>query len=141
MDVSLSDLVTCPRCGPTYGLVLLPHDVAERRVSEGVLGCANCRERYPIAGGVADLRPGGGEAGQASVEPGVGDRESAIRLAALMGLSEVRGVVVVAGPAAIQARELAALLDGVEVVAIDGGDGGSAGVSPVRAQGVIPFRT
>jgi uncharacterized protein YbaR (Trm112 family) len=145
MDVRLSDLLTCPRCGPGHGLILLPGEVRDRRVREGMLGCANCRERYPVAGGVADLRVegsrGAGVWGDAdeNLSGGIGDREEAVRLAALMGLADAVGVVLVAGPAAIHGAELAALVDGVEVVAIDGGAG--PGVSRVLVSDRIPFRT
>lgn len=82
MDVGLSDLLTCPRCGPGYGLVLLPYEASDRRVRTGVLGCANCRERYPVEEGVADLRvpragaggSGGGPDEEFAVEPGRPDR-------------------------------------------------------------------
>lgn len=86
MDVALSDLLTCPRCGPMYGLVLLPYEVSDRRVRSGVLGCANCRERYPVEGGVADLRvavdevgahagsEGGGRAVSSGARRSSGDR-------------------------------------------------------------------
>ena len=69
MELSLTDLVTCPRCGPTYGLILIPDEVRERRVVSGLLGCPNCRERYGVEAGVADLRvtgePVGGRVGGA----------------------------------------------------------------------------
>ena len=144
MDVALSDLLTCPRCGPMYGLVLLPYDVSDRRVRSGVLGCANCRERYPVEDGIADLRMGSdvdtgvqeaGEAGAPStvdvagpegspaatgatapVAGGVGEAPE-VRLAGLMGLAEARGTVLIAGPAVAHAAALDALVEGVEVVA------------------------
>lgn len=151
MDVALSDLLTCPRCGPTYGLVLVPYDVSDRRVRSGVLGCANCRERYPVADGVADLRvgpdvdPGSREAGgtgspstvgatgpagrstgagAAESEPTAGAGEAPeVRLAGLMGLAEARGTVLLAGPAVAHAAALGELVAGIEVVARVEGSG------------------
>lgn len=149
MDVALSDLLTCPRCGPTHGLVLLPHAVADRRVESGVLGCANCRERYPIEDGVADLRV----SGSAGVGPAKGDgpwpaeeegEDAAVRLAGLMGLAEARGAVLVAGPAVDHAEALAALVEGIEVVAVGLPDANplapAPGVSRMRAGPELPFR-
>jgi uncharacterized protein YbaR (Trm112 family) len=52
----LTDHLTCPRCGPTFGLILLAERLSDRRVHEGHLGCPNCRDRYPIRGGFGDLR-------------------------------------------------------------------------------------
>lgn len=136
MNVALSDLLTCPRCGPGYGLVLLPNEVKDRRVASGLLGCANCRERYPVEGGVADLRAG--PALEEMAAGGPSSREAAVRLAALMGLAESRGTVVVAGPASVHAAELSGLVDGVEVVAVDGMPG--PGVSPIRVSETLPLR-
>ena len=57
MNVALVDHLVCPRCGPPNGLLLLAHDVRERRVHEGEFGCPNCRDRFPVTGGFGDLRP------------------------------------------------------------------------------------
>lgn len=163
MDVSLTDLLTCPRCGPTYGLVLLPNEVRDRRVESGVLGCANCRERYPVVGGVVELRSGDaggvgerGDPGAAQVEeavwPGRADREAAVRLAALLGLSDAGGTVVLGGPAAAQAGLLAGLVSDLTVVVLSaadagppvdggvdrGGDGGA--VTHLHVGAVLPLR-
>lgn len=149
MDTALSDLLACPSCGPTYGLVLLPHELADGRVRRGVLGCANCRERYPIEGGVADLRTGGsgpsGGAegpGSSSAGPAVGE-EAPVRLAGLMGLAEARGTVLVAGPGAVHARGIAELVEGVEVVAVVDGEAPPPAdrVSLMRVTEVLPLRS
>lgn len=151
MDTALSDLLVCPGCGPTYGLVLLPHESADRRVWRGVLGCANCRERYPIDEGVADLRVGEREPGPgpaatsepASSDPEPNGGEPAIRLAGLMGLAEARGTVLVAGPAAAHARAVAELVEGVEVVTVIDGEapGPADRVSLMRVTDVLPLRS
>ncbi|MFO7893917.1 MAG: hypothetical protein R6U63_09290 [Longimicrobiales bacterium] len=152
MNVELSDLLTCPRCGPTYGLVLLPYESEDRRVRSGVLGCANCRERYAIEGGVADLRVGDPDPDpdrESDPDPeGEPPAEPAVRLAGLLGLAEARGAVLVAGPEAARAADLSALVEGVEVVAVTDrepgvgpGEAGGGGVSRVRIDRVIPFRS
>lgn len=167
MDVGLSDRLTCPRCGPTYGLVLLPYEVEDRRVRSGVLGCANCRERYAIEEGVGDLRveagdgPGPGAAGgpgkagpaapggvgsaTASVEASGGTLleadDAPVRLAGLMGLAEAQGVALVAGPAAVHAVALSALVEGVEVVVVGAKARAGVGVSELRLTTVLPFRS
>src|SRR5690606_8442394 len=53
MHIVLTDLLTCPRCGPAHGLILVADGLAERRVLDGALGCANCREKYEIRDGAA----------------------------------------------------------------------------------------
>lgn len=142
MLILVTDLLACPRCGPEFGLVLLADRLEERRVLEGRLGCPNCRESYPVRGGVADLRlPGAGA--PAAGEGAPDDPGAAVRLAALMGLAGVRGVALVAGPGARHARAIAALVPEVEVVAVDGAPstGGEPGVSRlVVGEGPLPFR-
>lgn len=73
MNAVLVDHLVCPRCGPPNGLVLLAHDVRDRRVHEGEFGCPNCRDRFPVEGGFGDLRPPPRGAGPGGV---VGDRRS-----------------------------------------------------------------
>ncbi len=165
MDLILTDVLACPRCGPPFGLVLLADAVEERRVLEGVLGCPNCHARYPVRSGLADLRapaevPAAAEGAQpvdeagadpaavAGTEPGSGAAsERAVRLAALMGL-EVGGVfgrhiALLVGPAAALAPVLAALSEELEVVAA--GPPAAAGrpdaprVSRALVSGKLPF--
>ena len=57
MNVVLTDHLVCPRCGPPFGLILLAHEVRDRRVQRGEFGCANCRDRFPVEDGFGDLRP------------------------------------------------------------------------------------
>ena len=125
MHLVLTDRLTCPRCGPDTGLVILSERMEERRVLEGRLGCPNCRTDYPIHQGFADLatessRPGDELAG-ALPETGTARaperaRVRATRLAALLGLAEGRGYVVLVGPGAALAPAMAELLADVEVV-------------------------
>jgi len=142
----LTDHLRCPRCGPEHGLVLLGERIEARRVLEGVLGCANCRERYPVRGGWADLRGAGGRSASAapdreggtalssSREQGGGDdgpagaaedgglaadtRVSVLRLAAQLGVQEGPAFVLVAGVAAEVAAGVAGLVPGLEVVVV-----------------------
>jgi uncharacterized protein YbaR (Trm112 family) len=147
MHILLTDLLSCPRCGPEFGLVLLAERVEERRVLEGRLGCPNCREQYPVRGGELDARlvrdsaavPGGSAAGAR----GVDDAGAAVRLAALLGLADARGTVLIAGPGAALAAEVAALVPELEVVALAAAPGGGTeepGVSRVAAGAGLPFR-
>jgi len=139
MYILLTDLLTCPRCGPEFGLIVLSDRMENRRVVAGRLGCANCREMYPVENGVADLRLAAGEPDGAPAA----DPDAALRLAALMGLAEVRGTVLVAGPGAELAPSVAALVEGVEVVAFTAGVPGgpmAEGVSRVAGGPRLPFR-
>ncbi|CAN5892792.1 hypothetical protein BH23GEM9_BH23GEM9_02320 [soil metagenome] len=147
MNILLTDILTCPRCGPAFGLILLTDRTAERRVLDGVLGCANCREKYPVRGGAAlfagplpDGRARSAKGAQDSTLPAdagafsdadsqtsdsgsptddaaAADSGQAMRLAALMGVTGGPAFVMLAGPAALRATEVAGLLEGVEIVA------------------------
>lgn len=152
MHVELSDLLTCPRCGPTYGLILLPSESRDRRVESGVLGCANCRERYPVEGGVPDLRIGPGSGAEVSVNAAAGGgsvgvagevaRDKAMRLAAFLDLTDGGGSVLLAGPSATYASLLSELVPGVTVVVIAGGEAavGDPAVTRLRVDSGLPFR-
>jgi uncharacterized protein YbaR (Trm112 family) len=147
MHILLTDVVSCPRCGPEFGLILLADRVEERRVLAGRLGCPNCREQYPVSGGVLDARlpadrtPAASD--DASAEPDSEDTEAAVRLAALLGLADARGTVLVAGPGAALAGAIAEVVPELEVVALSedpplGGE--RPGVSRVLSRGPLPFR-
>lgn len=141
MHILLTDILRCPRCGPEFGLVLLADRVEERRVSAGRLGCANCREMYPVRAGELDLRvPGAAVVPAADGVPAAPD--DAVRLAALLGLTEAWGSVAVAGVGADLANALAILVPGVEVVHVAGAPGGGEGegrLSRVLAGAPLPF--
>jgi len=145
MHIALTDHLTCPVCGPEHGLILLADRIEERRVLEGTLGCPACRERYPIVGGLADLRPrpAGPLPGPESA-PTLGPQDRAFRLAALMGVAEGPGFLLVAGDEAALAPGVARVVEGIEVVAVDVALAGwpeEAGVSRVAAGGRLPVRS
>lgn len=143
MHILLTDVLTCPRCGPDFGLVLLADRIEERRVARGSLGCPNCRAMYPIRGGVADLRLSAAAGPEPLPAPAGDPSEPALRLAALMGLAEAHGTVLVAGPGAVLAPALSRLVPEAEIVAYtpeppDAAPEGS--VSPIAGADALPFR-
>ncbi len=114
MYILLTDILTCPRCGPDFGLILLADRIEERRVIAGVLGCANCREQYPITNGFGDFGSGSSPVGS-GVAPIDSDAE-ALRLAALLGVAEPHGFVLLVGEPALHAAAVADMVPGLEVV-------------------------
>lgn len=149
MHILLTDILSCPRCGPESGLILLADRIEERRVLAGTLGCARCRGKYPVRAGVADLRagPAAGAAGtDGTAAEGERERaresdaERALRWAALMGVSGGPGFVFVTGEAAALAPEIATLIDGIEVVAAGRvADAEVPGVSRIEVTDRLPF--
>jgi hypothetical protein len=125
MHLLLTDRLTCPRCGPGFGLILLAERLEHRQVLEGVLGCPNCRDSFPVRGGFGDLRAPPrrdlqpGLAGPAVGELDADRREEAIRLAALLGIAEGPGTLALVGAPARHAAALVALLEDVHAVALD----------------------
>ena len=143
MYILLTDALSCPRCGPAFGLLVQADRLEERRVVEGRLACANCRETYAVRGGVAHLAPGPATKAADPADAPADDPEAPVKLAALMGLAGARGLVMLEGPGTRHAAALA-LGSEVEVVAVDGAAAApppmEPGVSRVAAGAALPFR-
>jgi len=143
MHLLLTDRLTCPRCGPEFGLILLADRLEDRRVLDGALGCPNCRDRYPVRDGFGDLRPPprtGFTDDQALVAP---DSPTLIEVAGLLGITEGAGHVVLLGRMAGHADSLAERLASIEVVGICAGLRSwdeAEGVSRLTAGSRLPFR-
>lgn len=120
MHILLTDLLACPRCGPEFGLILRGDRIEERRVLQGLLGCPNCREGYPVEDGFADLRAPPRNPLPPVMEPpaAVEDEEEVLRIAALLGVKEGPGYLVLVGPSARAAPALADMLERIEVVTV-----------------------
>jgi hypothetical protein len=115
----LVDRLTCPRCGPAFGLVLLAERVNERRVLEGWLGCPNCRDRFRVTAGFGDLRAPPRDELPAIPEPSSAPAaEESLRLAAFLGVAEGPAHVALLGSVALHAHALAALVSELEVAAV-----------------------
>ena len=138
MHLILTDILACPRCGPEFGLILLADRMEDRQVVEGGLGCANCRTTYRIRDGVAELRL------SPMAEPGPlagSDAERAYRVAALSGIADREGTVLVVGAAPAMVGEIGRLLPNARVLGIaPGAPAGAGGVEWVTAEGRFPFR-
>jgi uncharacterized protein YbaR (Trm112 family) len=138
VHILLTDMLTCPRCGPAFGLILLADRMAGRRVLEGALGCSNCREKYPIRDGVAlfsSRSPANAQAvADSAAAPaaslpasrGAPDPEASLRVAALLGVTQGPAYVLLAGPATVHAAQVGAMVEGVEVIAVAVGEAAAA---------------
>jgi uncharacterized protein YbaR (Trm112 family) len=121
MHLLLTDVLTCPRCGPTFGLILLADRMDDRQVIAGSLGCPNCRDAFRVSDGFADLRaPPRGELGPGLVgPPGLAPTEESARITALLGVPRGPGTLALIGEPARHGPAVAALVEGVQVVGID----------------------
>lgn len=136
MFIELTDHLRCPAEHDEAFLVLLPDRLEGRSVRSGTLGCPVCDRRFTLRDGVFDT----GDA-PAAREPG-GPRLGAEALAPLVGLNGPGGYLVLVGPPAAAWRDLAALMPGVGLVAVNPPDGvvDEDGVSVVRG-GRLPLKT
>lgn len=132
MHLELSELLACPRCGPGQGLVVSVDRIEDRRVREGWLACPGCDARYPIGRGGIDF----GEAAGGGGDSGGGDPEDAVRVAALLGLREGGGVVLLGAGLESAAAGVAELAGGVEVLALSLAPDGPAAPRVTRLLGV-----
>ena len=151
MHLLLTDRLTCPRCGPSFGLILLADAMVERRVHQGTLGCPNCRDAFPVRDGFADLRaPPRGDLpeGRAGDDPGSpaeaegAEREEADRLVALLGIRQGPATVVTVGRTARLAAAIASSVEELQVVAVDPDTRrweDRAGTSRMAASPGLPF--
>ena len=142
MHPYLTDVLTCPRCGPDFGLVLRADEMADGRVRAGSMGCPNCRDAFPVAKGFADLRapPRRELLGPTPRKPMI----DVANLPALLGLVDGTGRIVLAGAPAVLGEEIAQVLPNADVVGIDDslvGRPESRLWSRMAARPGFPFRT
>lgn len=121
MHLLLTARLTCPRCGPRFGLILLADRLEDRRVLEGTLGCPNCRDAFPVRDGFGDLRaPPRGELPEGGAgDPEQVDPEETHRVTALLGVAEGPGTLGLVGAPARHAMGLTGIVPGVDVLALD----------------------
>lgn len=143
MHIDLTQILTCPFCGPGHGLVALVERMEERRILEGRLDCPICERRHALRGGVVLLDSGrGGSA--AAFDPGLDGPEAGATAAALLGPPRGRETLLLAGGARGLGAAIARLRPEAEVVTF-GPPPASAGsrLHPVVAEaalGAPPFR-
>lgn len=111
MFIELTDHLRCPAAHAEAFLVLLPERTEARRVVAGQLGCPICGWGVAWSDGVPDF----GDGTRSSSEPPF-DADAA---RAMLGLDGPGGWVALAGEAGALAHELAALLPGLHVVAVN----------------------
>lgn len=108
-------------------------ELVDRHIVRGELGCPVCEARYAVREGVADFAADASRAADAPRAAGAtrpsalidvsasadATQTLALRAAALLGLTEPGGVVVLAGAWSACASELLDMIEGVQLLALD----------------------
>ena len=135
MFIELTDHLRCPEDHDESFLVLLPDKMDGRFVRTGELGCPVCGRTFQLVDGVFD-------AGSAPAPGNEPTRLTAEAVTVLAGLSGPGGYLALVGPPASLGREIAGVMPGVALVAVNPGadvlDGES--VSVIRS-GRIPLKS
>jgi len=129
--IELTDHLRCIADHAESFLVLVPDEMEGRRVLRGTMGCPVCQAEYRIHAGIAEFGPVTPHG--AAAPPGAPD---ATAIHAFLGIEGPGGYVGLLGGAARLGEELAALLPGVHLVAVNPPEAISPSVrlSVLRAQ-------
>lgn len=149
MFLELTEALDCPTCQSGFGLVAFVDEAHDRRVTTGWLGCPMCEIEIPIEAGTIHFIPSS-EAPTGTPSPDSADvlsdfnptEDIAVRLAALLGLSEQKGIKVLLGPGlADYALPVVRFGERVEVVAwVEGPSSASFSLDEL-AEGINPMRS
>jgi uncharacterized protein YbaR (Trm112 family) len=112
--IELTDHLRCPADHAESFLVLVPDSMEGRVVTSGRLGCPVCRAEYRIVRGIAEFGPVGLR--EAAASAGTPD---AAAIHAFLGIDGPGGYVGLVGSAATLGPDLAPLLPGVHLVAVN----------------------
>jgi uncharacterized protein YbaR (Trm112 family) len=135
MFIELTDHLRCPNQHDESFLVLLPDKMEGRSVRTGHLGCPVCGRTFELVDGVLDT----GEAPAPAESKSVLDADA---LTALAGLHGPGGYLTLVGPVAALWKDVAELLPGVALVAVNPPDSvtDTAELSVLRS-GRLPLKS
>ena len=137
MFIELVDALRCPVPHEESWLVAAAARIEHRHIVQGTLGCPVCSAEYPIADGVVYFRRGAEH--QAASLPGA-HAEPALRLAAMLDLTDAQGFAVLLGRWGSWAEELSAIVE-TSLILVDPPVGviGAPGISVLRTDGDVPL--
>lgn len=92
MFIELAEVLRCPNAHEESWLVLAPDRIEGRDAMEGTLGCPVCRAEFAVRGGVAEFAGPPRLTRRSPADP-----EDAVRLAALLDLTDSRGYGILLG--------------------------------------------
>lgn len=113
MFIELTDHLRCPADHDESFLVLLPDKMEGRSVLTGNLGCPVCGRTFELKDGVLDT--GGGPPSDANARTAL----DADALTTLVGLHGPGGYLALVGPVAALSNDVAQLVPGVALVAVN----------------------
>jgi hypothetical protein len=120
-------------------------ELVARHIVHGELGCPVCEARYPVRQGIADFSGDARESADARTphrpSDGSADEALALRAAALLGLTEPGGMVVLIGEWSAAASEILEITENVQLLALDYAPGLESGgaLSLARIGDVLPL--
>ncbi len=137
MFIELVDALRCPVPHEESWVVAAATRMEHRHIVHGTLGCPVCSAEYPIRDGVVDFRR---SATRHAVHAVAAPDEHALRLAALLDLTEAHGFAVLLGRWGAWAPALSAIVE-APLILVDPPDGmiGAPGISVLRTDGDIPL--
>ena len=137
MFIELIDALRCPVVHEESWLVATADRMEARHIVDGTLGCPVCSAEYPIRGGVVDLRR---VTGRRPLDDASRGPVLAMRLAAMLDLTDALGFAVLLGGWGSHAAELSTIVE-TPLIAIDppANVTGAPGLSVVRCDGEIPL--
>ena len=141
MFIELVDVLRCVRPHEDSWLVLSASKMEDRQVIDGELGCPVCRARYPIREGAVYFDFAVHRAVQLSFSDPARLPDAAFRIAALLGLAEPGGIVVVAGGFVVLASQLAMIAGDTQIVCLNPivTAPASASISGLHSERTIPL--
>ncbi len=139
MFIELVDALRCPHQHEESWLVASADRMEHRHIVDGRIGCPVCSAEFPIRAGVVDFRASPSAAVPQPIVAGAG---VAMRIAALLGLTDHTGFAVLLGEWGAYAGEVAGVAETPLIVIDPPADvTGAPGVSVLRCDGELPLAT
>ena len=140
MFLELVDILRCPRPHEEVWLVASSTRMDGRHIMDGELGCHVCQAHYSIRGGIADFGAWPGKRVAATHAPAPPD-SAAMRLAALLGLVEPGGVVLLVGESGSLAHPLAMIAGDTQLIVVNPAEpiGIADNVSALTTSAAVPL--
>ena len=137
MFIELVDALRCPNPHEESWLVATAERMVARHIVDGVIGCPVCMSEFPVQRGVVDFRR---MRSGPTIPSGSPVSEQAMRIAALLALSDATGFAVLTGEWTVHTPLLVTMVETPLVLVDPAADvEGEPGVSVIRTDGMLPL--